>query len=98
MAQKSETWEPKNVMVTGACGFTGSNFLRFAFAQWQNANFVNVDKLILNSDVNHVPAKIRDSTRYQLVLADICNSDVIGQILREKKVCISIPLNNMHEW
>ncbi|VDM76103.1 unnamed protein product [Strongylus vulgaris] len=52
------TYVPHNVLITGGCGFIGSNFVNHIHDAWPNCNFVNVDKLILNSDTQHVDEKI----------------------------------------
>uniref|UniRef100_A0A915E174 NAD(P)-binding domain-containing protein n=1 Tax=Ditylenchus dipsaci TaxID=166011 RepID=A0A915E174_9BILA len=81
-----DCYQPSSVLVTGGCGFIGSNFLNYIFTMWPTARFVNVDKLILNSDVNYVHQDIRNSDRYKLVLADICNSALMTRILQENKI------------
>ncbi|KAI6218215.1 NAD(P)-bd-dom domain-containing protein [Aphelenchoides fujianensis] len=68
--------KPKNLLVTGGCGFIGANFVNFAFDFWPEARIVNLDKLILNSDVNYVAEEVRQSARYSLVLADIRNAEI----------------------
>jgi dTDP-D-glucose 4,6-dehydratase len=78
---------PTNVLVTGGCGFIGSNFIRYAFhKKWPQANIVNVDKLILNSDCVYVPREVRQSGRYQCVLTDLHNRQILAQLLKENKV------------
>ncbi|CAD5216591.1 unnamed protein product [Bursaphelenchus okinawaensis] len=73
--------EPKRLLVTGGCGFIGANYVNFAFNYWPNAFIVNLDKLILNSDINYVAENVRNSDRYKLVLADICNKAVVKDVL-----------------
>ncbi|KAE9419545.1 hypothetical protein Angca_006624, partial [Angiostrongylus cantonensis] len=51
-------YEPHNVLITGGCGFIGSNFVNFIHNEWPRCRFVNVDKLILNSDTQNVDEKI----------------------------------------
>lgn len=67
-------------------GFIGSNFLNYIHDKWPQAKFVNVDKLILNSDANYVDESVRNSPRYSLVLADIGNGAVLEKVLRENNV------------
>lgn len=76
----------KNVLITGGCGFIGSNFVNYIFRAWPEARIVNLDKLILNSDVNYVDEEIRNSDRYQVVLADIKNKKVILDILEKNEI------------
>lgn len=83
---KDQKYTPNNVLITGGCGFIGSNFINFIHKKWLNTNFVNVDKLILNSDINFVDETVRNSNRYKLVLADIKNSQIISYILNKNKV------------
>ncbi|KAI6218155.1 NAD(P)-bd-dom domain-containing protein [Aphelenchoides fujianensis] len=78
--------KPKNLLVTGGCGFIGANFVNFAFEFWPEARIVNLDKLILNSDVNYVAEEVRRSPRYSLVLADIRNAEVVGEVLRTHQI------------
>lgn len=78
--------KPMHVLVTGGCGFIGSNFMNFIITAWPNAKFVNVDKLILNSDINYVSSNVKNSLRYKLVLGDIGNSELMQKVLRDNNV------------
>uniref|UniRef100_A0A1I8BMB2 NAD(P)-bd_dom domain-containing protein n=1 Tax=Meloidogyne hapla TaxID=6305 RepID=A0A1I8BMB2_MELHA len=77
---------PSNILITGGCGFIGSNFLNYIFNIWNNTKFVNVDKLILNSDCNYLDSTIRNSDRYKCVLTDIKNTKILEKVLEENKV------------
>uniref|UniRef100_A0A1I7ZJF2 dTDP-D-glucose 4,6-dehydratase n=1 Tax=Steinernema glaseri TaxID=37863 RepID=A0A1I7ZJF2_9BILA len=78
--------QPKNVLITGGCGFIGSNVVNYLFHAWPQAVFTNVDKLILNSDANYVSEELRRSSRYSLITSDIRNSKVISDILVERNI------------
>ncbi|KAI6183680.1 NAD(P)-bd-dom domain-containing protein [Aphelenchoides bicaudatus] len=75
-----------NILITGGCGFIGSNFVNFAFDYWPASRIVNLDKLILNSDINYVNKRVRESERYHLALADIKNSAVVSDILTKYEI------------
>ncbi|KJH47013.1 putative dTDP-glucose 4,6-dehydratase [Dictyocaulus viviparus] len=79
-------YEPQNVLITGGCGFIGSNFINFIHNVWSKCKFVNVDKLILNSDTQNVDEKIRNSSRYKLALADIKNQRAMADILESNQI------------
>uniref|UniRef100_A0A0N5C646 dTDP-D-glucose 4,6-dehydratase n=1 Tax=Strongyloides papillosus TaxID=174720 RepID=A0A0N5C646_STREA len=72
---------PKNVMVTGGCGFIGSNFINYIFNAWPDVKIVNVDKLILNSDIHYIKKEIQESQRYHLITTDIKNDFIIKESL-----------------
>ncbi|EYC37169.1 hypothetical protein Y032_0818g2516 [Ancylostoma ceylanicum] len=80
------TYEPRNVVITGGCGFIGSNFVNHIHDAWPNCNFVNVDKLILNSDTQHVDEKVRNSPRYKLALADIKNKKAMMAVFKDNDI------------
>ncbi|CAJ0606986.1 unnamed protein product [Cylicocyclus nassatus] len=85
-AQTCMTYVPQNVLITGGCGFIGSNFVNHIHDAWPHCNFVNVDKLILNSDTQHVSEKVRNSSRYKLVLADIKNRKAMMKAFKENNI------------
>lgn len=78
---------PKNLLVTGGCGFIGSNFVNYIFQVWPLEKLVNVDKLTLNADADYVRHEVTTSERYKLVTADIRNSTVTRRVLIDNKVC-----------
>uniref|UniRef100_A0A0N5A393 dTDP-D-glucose 4,6-dehydratase n=1 Tax=Parastrongyloides trichosuri TaxID=131310 RepID=A0A0N5A393_PARTI len=77
---------PKNVMVTGGCGFIGANFVNYIFKTWSDIKIVNVDKLILNSDIHYVNEEVQNSGRYHLITTDIKNETVIKKTLKEHDI------------
>lgn len=79
---------PLNVLVTGGCGFIGSNFINHIWRRWPAARIWCVDKLILDSDCTNVAPEVRNGEggRYRCVLADIRNRAVMARVLDENKV------------
>ena len=67
-----------NVLVTGGCGFIGSNFINIMKDKYPNLNFINIDKLDYCSNVYNVKPGI--ST---LVRGDVGNSQLIEHLIKE---------------
>ena len=67
----------KNLLVTGGCGFIGSNFINYMLDTYNDITIVNVDKLDYCSDINNVYHK----ERYKLVVTDINNAYNLTNIL-----------------
>ena len=62
----------KNILITGGCGFIGSNFVRLALDKLPDSSIVNIDKLTYAGN----PANLKDieeNSRYKFVHGDICN-------------------------
>ena len=72
----------KNLLVTGGCGFIGSNFINYMLDTYNDITIVNVDKLDYCSDINNVYHK----ERYKLVVTDINNSYNLNNILESHNI------------
>jgi dTDP-glucose 4,6-dehydratase/UDP-glucose 4,6-dehydratase len=66
----------KNLLITGGCGFIGSNFINYYF--WNNPEcyIVNIDAMYYCADMNNVDEDIRNSSRYTLFNVNLCNCDI----------------------
>jgi len=75
----------KNVLVTGGCGFIGSNFVRLAMQQLPSCRLVNLDKLTYAGN----PKSLEDfeaDTRYRFVRGDICDANLIDRLFVEERI------------
>ena len=72
----------KNMMITGGCGFIGSNFIRYMLKESDfTGKIINVDKLTYAGNPENL-ASIEDEfkDRYVFIKADICDSAKIAKI------------------
>ena len=65
------------ILVTGGCGFIGSNFINHFLANNSNATIVNIDKLDYCANVSNVTA----SENYVFVKGDIHYNNTILNML-----------------
>jgi dTDP-glucose 4,6-dehydratase len=78
----------KNLLVTGGCGFIGTNFIRFLLEESDfEGRIINVDKLTYAGN----PHNLRDIVerfpgRYVFIQADICDQETIARIFDHYKV------------
>jgi dTDP-glucose 4,6-dehydratase len=67
-------------LVTGGCGFIGSNFIVRLLRQRRHARVINLDKLTYAGN----PANLRDiedDERYHFVQGDICDAALVEQLM-----------------
>jgi dTDP-glucose 4,6-dehydratase len=71
-----------NILVTGGCGFIGSNFIRFVLETHQEDSILNVDKLTYAGNPENL-SDLADSPRYRFVWADISDAPRMEALLKE---------------
>ncbi|MFT5090519.1 MAG: dTDP-glucose 4,6-dehydratase [Candidatus Latescibacterota bacterium] len=78
----------KTVLVTGGCGFIGSNFVRYMLAKYSDYNVVNLDKLTYAGNPENL-AEIADNERYRFVQGDICDIETVGPLVKEADLVVN---------
>ena len=73
---------PKNILITGGCGFIASNLINHLLEQNENIFIYNIDILNYCSDINNV----KPHKNYKFIKGDICSSDLIKFILEEYNI------------
>ncbi|CAF2067806.1 unnamed protein product [Rotaria magnacalcarata] len=73
--------EVRRLLVTGGCGFIGSNFINYWLKVYPEDYIVNVDKLDTCSNICNVEQP--DSPKYKLVVASINNKDLMLHLMKQ---------------
>ena len=80
-----------NLLVTGGCGFIGSNFIRYELEKHSSINIVNLDKLTYAGNLeNLLDVQKKHENRYTFVKGDILDAELIRRIITENKIDIII--------
>ena len=74
-----------NILVTGGCGFIGSNFINFILEKNNNINIVNIDAMYYCSNENNISKKFRDLNNYKLIKGNLNELKLIN-ILKENNI------------
>ena len=74
------------LLVTGCCGFIGSNFVNFYFRENSDVEIVNLDAMYYCASESNIDEDIRKSERYHLVKGNLCSFDLISNILDIYKI------------
>src|SRR5262249_62149500 len=71
----------KSILVTGAAGFIGSNFVRWWLERHPDHHVVALDKLTYAGDPRN-----RDGLGVRLAVCDICHLDPTHRLLAERQI------------
>src|SRR6056300_852449 len=79
----------KNLLITGGCGFIGSNFINYIFEK-NKYNIINIDALYYCADKNNVLHEIQESPHYTFIKGNLTNKDFIEHILETQHIDIVV--------
>jgi len=75
-----------NLLITGGCGFIGSNFINYYFPKEKIAKLVNFDAMYYCANKENVDESIRKSPNYVLVEGNLCDEKLVKQTLYEHQI------------
>jgi dTDP-glucose 4,6-dehydratase len=73
---------PAPILVTGGCGFIGSNYVRYVLETDPAAHVLNFDKLTYAGNLGNL-ADLATHPRYRFVRGDITDRQAVAEVLRE---------------
>jgi len=76
----------KNLLVTGGCGFIGSNFINYFFYKNVEINIINLDAMYYCANEKNILEEIRNSDRYTLIKGNLCSNDLLNHLLKAYKI------------
>src|SRR2546428_14062474 len=72
------------ILVTGGCGFIGSNFIRYILKHYKPAYVTNVDVLTYAGNLANLDGLAEPhGDRYEFFKADIANADQMDQLITD---------------
>ena len=78
----------KTILVTGGCGFIGSNFVRYLLEHHSEYSVINLDKLTYAGNPDNL-ADVADDPRYRFVKGDICDAAGVDPLVAEADAVVN---------
>ena len=69
-----------NILVTGGCGFIGSNFIRHILENYPDYNIINIDKLTYAGNPDNLK-NLEKKPNYSFVHGDICDKTIVNEVM-----------------
>ena len=77
-----------NILVTGGCGFIGSNFIRYMLKKYAHIKIINLDKLTYAGNINNLK-DIKNDKRYRFIRGDICDKKLVDSVFKKLTAVIN---------
>ena len=79
--------DKKCLLVTGGCGFIGSNFINCIYLEKKYDKIINIDAMYYCANENNVDEAIRnDKNVYHLVKGNLCDSSLVSEALEKYEI------------
>ena len=73
----------KNLLITGGCGFIGSNFINYYFHKNTFNSIINIDAMYYCANENNVNEVIRENQKYTLIKCNLNDNESVENILKK---------------
>ena len=72
----------KNILLTGGCGFIGSNFINYFLNKHQEFKIINLDAMYYCAKEENIEEKIRLSNNYKFIKGSVTNRELLELLLK----------------
>ena len=77
--------DTKTILVTGGCGFIGSNFINMIIDEHSDVNVINLDALTYAGNLESLE-DVMDEPQYTFIRGNICDENLVSKILSENDI------------
>ena len=75
-----------NLLVTGGCGFIGSNFINYYFHKSNYRSIINLDAMYYCANEKNVNEIIRNDPRYIFIQGNLCETEKMENLLKKYNI------------
>src|SRR3990167_6373999 len=78
----------KTILLTGAAGFIGSNFLKYMYDKYKNYNFIVLDSLTYAGNLDNIPDYIMKSQRFEFCYGSVTNQALVEHVMNKVQLVV----------
>lgn len=78
----------KTVLLTGAAGFIGSNFLKYMFDKYPEYYFLVLDALTYAGNLENIPEYIKSSPRFEFWHNSVTNKEIVEKLMKRSNFVV----------
>ena len=75
------------LLITGGCGFIGSNFIHYWLKKYPDDKIVNLDALTYAGNVDNLK-DLPNRQNYEFVLGNICDPQIVDEVMKETELVV----------
>ena len=75
-------------LITGGCGFIGSNFVRLILNKYKDSEVINLDKLTYAGNLGNL-RDIEKNSRYKFIKGDICDKKLVLDLVKDVDIVVN---------
>lgn len=75
-----------NILITGGCGFIGSNFVNYMVKKYPQHNFVNIDVMYYCASLDNIDKDVQNASNYKFVQCNINDFSLIKYLLKSDNI------------
>jgi dTDP-glucose 4,6-dehydratase len=76
------------ILVTGGCGFIGSDFIRYWLEKYQDDQIINLDFLTYAGNLENLE-EVKNNPLYKFVQGDICDAKLVNELVKEVDLIVN---------
>ena len=75
-----------NILITGGCGFIGSNFVNYMVKKYPQYNFINVDVMYYCASLKNIEEDVQKAPNYKFIECNINDFTLIKYLLKTENI------------
>ncbi len=75
------------LLITGGCGFIGSNFIHYILKKYSNYEIVNLDALTYAGNLENLK-ELENDSRYEFIKGDITDEKLVNKLVKKSDIIV----------